>query len=191
MIRPLPQRQWTGAVVACVLLLLAACTATPPPSGRAASPAIPGGNQLAAELVRRQKPEPGAGECWAGEISPAVIETVTEQVEVTPAQPAGNGKPAVAATFQSQVQQQILTERSDVWFRVPCPGQIGPDTIASLQRALKVRGLYRGGVTGALDPATATAIRRYQAPQGLDSDTLSLVAARQLGLIAWDRDALQ
>ena len=190
MIRIFPQHLWPGAVMAC-LLVLADCTAARPPAGGAASPIIPAGNQLAAELVRGQRPEPGAGECWATEITPAVIETVTEQAEVTPAQPASTSKPAVAATFRSQVQQHIVTERSEVWFRVPCPEQMGPDTVASLQRALKVRGLYRGGVTAALDPATATSIRRYQAPQGLDSDTLSLAAARQLGLVAWDRDALQ
>ena len=190
MIPSLPQHPWSGAVMVC-LLVLAGCTAAPPPAGGAAPPTIPAGNQLAAELVQGQRPEPGAGECWAEATTPAVIETVTEQVEVTPTQPASGGKPAVAATFRSQVQQQILTERSDVWFRVPCPEQIRPDTIASLQRALKVRGLYRGEVTGAIDPATATAIRRYQAPQGLASNTLSLAAARQLGLIAWDRDALK
>ena len=42
-----------------------------------------------------------------------------------------------------------------------------------------------------IDRATSGAIRRYQAPQGLASDRLSLAAARQLGLVAYDRDALQ
>lgn len=190
MIPSSPQRQWSGAIMAC-LLLLAACDPASTAPDKVASATIPAGNLLASELVHDQRPDPGAGECWAEEITPAVIETVTEQAEVTSARPATGGKPAVSATFQSQVQQRIVNERSDVWFRVPCPEQIGPEIIASLQRALKVRGLYRDQVTGKIDSATATAIRRYQAPQGLDSDILSLTGARQLGLVTWSRDALK
>lgn len=171
-----------------LVLALSGCAPKGVYDGSVVSPIIPAGNLLAGELVRSDRPEAGAGECWAEELIPAVIETVTEQTEVAPAQPATADKPAVPASYQSRVQQRILSDRSDVWFLVPCPEQIGPDTIASLQRALKVRGLYRGGVTGAMDAATATAIRRYQAPQGLDSPKLSLAAARQLGLVAYARE---
>jgi Putative peptidoglycan binding domain len=170
-----------------LILVLSACGGQSDPGAAAVSPTIPPGNLLAAELVRSARPEGGAGECWAEELTPAVIETVTEQIEVAPAVPASAGKPAVPATFQSRVQQRILSDRSDVWFLVPCPEQMGPDTIASLQRALKVRGLFRGTVNGEMDAATAAAVRRYQAPQGLDSPKLSLAAARQLGLVAYAR----
>lgn len=73
----------------------------------------------------------------------------------------------------------------DRLFATPCPGATTPEFWASLQRALSVRGLYTGPVTGQPDGATGEAVRRYQAPLGLDSPVLSLDAARQLGLIRW------
>jgi peptidoglycan hydrolase-like protein with peptidoglycan-binding domain len=60
--------------------------------------------------------------------------------------------------------------------------------VETLQRALKARGHYRGSVSGYIDTRTYSAIRKYQAPQGLDSSILSLAAARKLGLIAYDLD---
>lgn len=62
--------------------------------------------------------------------------------------------------------------------------------LASLQRALKARGLYLGEVTGEWNAATAEGVRRFQAERGLDSPRLSLAAARELGLIAVDLDRL-
>lgn len=188
-----PQRRPVGrppftALSLALVLALSGCGTTGIPDRPAVSAIIPAGNLLAGELVRSGRPVTGAGECWAGDLIPAVIETVTEQIEIAPARPASGGKPAVPASYQSRVQQRILSDRSDVWFLVPCPEQLTPDTVASLQRALKVRGLYRGAVTGGMDAATATAVRRFQAPQGLDSQKLSLAAARQLGLVAYARE---
>ena len=57
------------------------------------------------------------------------------------------------------------------------------DFIASLQRALKARGLYLLPLTGQMDMPTRAALRRFQADRGLDSDRLSLRAARELGLV--------
>lgn len=72
-------------------------------------------------------------------------------------------------------------------FAVPCPEQMDADFVASLQRALIVRGYHEGSATGSMDGATAEAIRRYQRPRGLDSTILSLDAARSLGLVAVGR----
>jgi peptidoglycan hydrolase-like protein with peptidoglycan-binding domain len=67
-----------------------------------------------------------------------------------------------------------------------------PAFIASVQRALKARGYYRGPVTGALDTRTGRAIQRYQRDRGdVDSATLSLRSARDLGLVAVPREAAQ
>jgi peptidoglycan hydrolase-like protein with peptidoglycan-binding domain len=46
-------------------------------------------------------------------------------------------------------------------------------------------------VTGEMDPATAEAVRRYQADHGLDSPMLSLAATRQLGISTTALDQLQ
>jgi peptidoglycan hydrolase-like protein with peptidoglycan-binding domain len=62
------------------------------------------------------------------------------------------------------------------------------DFAATLQRALAARGYYDGPVTGVIDAETTRAIRAYQAPLGIDSATLSLAAARRLGLAPIARD---
>lgn len=119
---------------------------------------------------------PGAapGTCWGRDATPAVIETVTEQVLL----PGADG----TASYHTETRQQIVRERREVWFRTPCLPEMTPEFIASLQRALAARGLYRGEITGVIDGPTRTAIRAYQKPEGLDSGTLSLAAARKLGL---------
>lgn len=75
----------------------------------------------------------------------------------------------------------------ELWFQVPCPGEGVEDFTASLQRALQARGLYGGAIDGRDGPALQAAVRAYQAPLGLNSGTLSLAAARTLGLVAIER----
>ena len=67
--------------------------------------------------------------------------------------------------------------------RVPCAEVMTPEFIASLQRALQARGLYRGAVTGTMDTATQDAVRRYQRALGLDLPVLTLASAQSLGLV--------
>lgn len=132
---------------------------------------------------------PGAkpGTCWGRVISPATIETVTEQVLIQPAEVLDDGTVISLAVYRSETQQRIVQERRETWFETPCDAFWTDEFTATLQRALKVRGMYNGAITGALDKRTRAAIRRYQAPQGLDSSILSLAAARKLGLIAVER----
>jgi len=65
-----------------------------------------------------------------------------------------------------------------------------PEFTATLQRALKARGFYLLPLTGVMDGPTRDAIRRYQHSRGLDSDHLSLAAARELGIVAVDPSRL-
>ncbi|WP_212524454.1 peptidoglycan-binding domain-containing protein [Actibacterium sp. MT2.3-13A] len=132
---------------------------------------------------------PGApgGTCWGRDETPAVIETVTEHVLVKPAELAADGTVRTPATYRTETRQQIVQDRRELWFETPCPPQMDEEFIASLQRALKARGLYRGAVTGRMDRATTRALRRFQAPMGMDSGVLSMEAARRLGLVAYPR----
>jgi hypothetical protein len=68
-------------------------------------------------------------------------------------------------------------------FRVPCPEVMTHEFIATLQRALAVRGHYDGPITGHADPATRGAVRSFQRSQGFDSPILTLETAQRLGIL--------
>lgn len=141
------------------------------------------------ELVHRLgTAPPGAapGTCWGKDVSPAVVETVTEQILLQPAEVMADGTVIQPAIYKTETKQMIVKERRETWFETPCPVDLTPEFNASVQRALKVRGHYRGPITGQMDGRTRAAIRAFQKPQGLDSGVLSIAAARQLGLIAVD-----
>lgn len=123
------------------------------------------------------------GSCWGKYVSPAVIETQTRQVLVTPAELDENGGVLKPAGYTTETRQEIVQEREETWFERPCEDVLTPEFIETLQRALAARGLYSGPVTGRMDRKTISAVRRYQKPLGLDTGILSLEAARKLGLI--------
>ena len=176
---------WMAAVLA-PMLVLAACQTVPMPEN-------PEKADLSAEIVRPRQPGPPEGPegaCWEADITPAIIETVTEQVQVTAEVRDEAGNVVTPATFRTDTRQHIAREREVVYFRAPCPEAQTVQFIASLQRALKARGLYVVAVTGEMNPETAEAVRRFQAERGLDSPVLSLGAARELGLAATSLDAL-
>jgi hypothetical protein len=130
-------------------------------------------------------PPPGPEtSCWASDVTPAIIETRTEQALVEPETRAEDGTVISSAVFRTTTQQIIIRDRTEVWFRAPCPDAVTLEFVATLQRALKARGLYTAPLTGQLDAPTRRAIRQYQEPLGLDSEQLSLAAARNLGIVA-------
>lgn len=138
----------------------------------------------------REGPE-GAppGTCWGKTVSPAVIQTVSKQVQVKPARVNPDGTLAELPVFRTEQIQEIVTPRRDNWFETPCPEVLTEEFTASLQRALQVRGLYGGPVTGTMTPRTRTAIQGLQQKTGgPDSSVLSLATARGLGLIAVERE---
>ncbi|QFT80302.1 hypothetical protein FIU89_06735 [Roseovarius sp. THAF27] len=165
-------------IAPCALLALAACGEVP---RTAAAPDA---------VQRLDTPPPGAapGTCWAQDTSPAVVETVTEQILVSPAEVAGDGTVTRPASYRTETAQKIVQERRVTRFQVPCRAELTPEFNASVQRALKARELYRGPINGEMDRRTRAAIRSFQKPQGFDSDILSVAGARQLGLIAVPRD---
>ena len=121
------------------------------------------------------------------DVTPAVIETQTDQVVDRPTglRPDGSPHPAV---YRTETRQVIVQERREIWFETPCPEDLTPDFVASLQRALVARGLLHVPPSGVMDNLTRRAIRLYQRRQGLDSSILSLAAARSLGLAAVARE---
>ena len=165
------------------VVLLAACMPTLAP---------PADTDLSAALLPRlgdTPPTEPAGACWVPHVTPAVIETRTEQVLDRAERRAPDGTLIAPAAFRSVTRQVIVADRRDVWAETPCPEALTPETVATLQRALKARGLYLLPLTGVMDGPTRAALRAWQAPRGFDSDVLSTAAARALGVIAAPRPA--
>ena len=142
-----------------------------------------------ADTVQPQLSGTAQAGCWATDAIPAQGEMVLDEVVITPARTDARGRvtePAVTAWRERMEETGAPEERL---FAVPCPDQMDSAFIAALQRALQVRGLFAGEVSGEMDDVTRSAIRAWQRPLGLDSGILSLVAARQLGLVALGREA--
>ncbi|WP_116087279.1 peptidoglycan-binding protein [Tropicimonas sp. IMCC34011] len=137
----------------CCLLLVAGCGLGRPDVTRLGEASIGAADG---------PPQAPPGTCWSRDETPAVIETVTEET--------------------GRQIQRIVVERREVWFETVCEGAMPPDFIASIQRALAARGLYQGPADGEANAGTRAAIRAFQAPLGLNSSVLSLVAAQELGL---------
>lgn len=167
-----------GCLVMATLVM--ACDAPLP----VATPAPTRSDQLAPE---------GAppGTCWGRVSSPAVVESVTEQVLVTPAKVNPDGTIASLPVYRSEDRQQIVTPRQDRWFETPCPPAFTVEFVSSLQRALTARRIYGGPINGTMDVETRRAVRNLQAAGGLDSDVLSLETARSLGLVISPGSATQ
>jgi hypothetical protein len=177
-----PQYLVLPMAVFAATLTLTACTAPEIPAD-----APPGtGIRLVADRNGKAPTNGPKGACWQDAITPAVIETVTEQVLLEPERRNEAGTVIAPAVYGSQTHQRLVADRSRVWFRAPCPIELTVNYVASVQRALKARGYLSGDVTGELDAPTRDAIRRFQAERGLDSPLLSLEAARELGIAAID-----
>ncbi|KAF0676136.1 peptidoglycan-binding domain-containing protein [Profundibacterium mesophilum] len=168
------------AALLLAALLLASCAPSPPPVSRFAEPEL---------VVRRSAPPsdaPKSGECRARDDTPARVETVTEHLRV-PERRDADGTVLSPAGYRTVTHQRIVEDRASIWFETPCPEVMTRAFIISLQRALKVRGLYAQAPSGTLDAPTRAAIRRFQAEQGLDSGVLSIAAAKRLGLVRYSR----
>ena len=172
-------------ILGCAVLALGGC-------GPQVAVQAPVKGNLAIDLLRLkegQQPPQSDGACWAKDTTPAVIETTTEQIVVTAEQRDAAGKVTTPAAYQTKTHQRLVQDHAEVWFRTLCPEEFTVGFVASLQRALKARGLYLAPVTGGMDATTAEAIRRFQSGLGLDSPTLSRTAATELGLVAVGADS--
>lgn len=143
-------------------------------------------------------PGPGAGPegaapgtCHARGITPARLETVTEQRQEAPARLNPDGSVRTPARFRTVTSTRILRPRTEDWFETPCALRAGDAAfIAQVQRALAARDLFAGEVNGLYDGPTRVAVRRFQTPRGLESGTLSMASAKALGLVALGRDGV-
>lgn len=162
-----------------VFIFLFACAGCASDDGTAFQPKEP-----AVILAASDGPEGAApGSCWGKIVQPAIIETKTVQELISSEVRNSDGSIKAPAAYATRTVQEIVQDRSERFFETLCPDQLTPEFVASLQRALKARALYRGPITGEMDQRTRNAIRLYQKPAGLDSGILSLETGRAFGLI--------
>jgi len=129
-----------------------------------------------------------AGSCYAQEIFPAIIETVTNKTLLTPEKltlniTTGNNEVVRPATYTIKVMRRIVSPRREVWFETICPHLYSERFVKSLQRALRARGVYMGKLSGWLDPQTKLAVKLYQRKLSVNSEILALSTAEEFGLI--------
>ena len=149
------------------ILALVGCGFTPPQVSRFVEPVL-GTTRL--QTVDMTRPEI----CQARDETPAVIETVTESR-------------MDGGALHTETTQNIVQIRRVQWFDTPCLTAWTPEFIASVQRALIVRGVLTGPADGIMDGRTRSAIRVFQREEGINSDVLSIAAGKRLGLIVYDR----
>ncbi|CTQ48449.1 peptidoglycan-binding domain-containing protein [Jannaschia donghaensis] len=129
------------------------------------------------------------GSCHAKGITPAILETVTQQVQEAPELRDAVGMVVEPARFRTLTSTRIVRARGEHWFEIPCDIRRGDrDFIQQIQRALTVREYYAGEIHGLYDVPTRAAVRAYQDTRGLESGTLSLDSAKALGLVELGRD---
>ncbi len=162
---------------------LAACTS-------AAGPPAPGHETILTTPPGEGPPDARPGACYGKDVTPAVVQVITEQELVEPAQFAEDGAIIKPASYTTTTHQAIVEPRKEFFFEVPCADKFTNEFITSLQRALKARGVYRGRLSGIMDERTRRAIRKFQIPNGLNSDILTTTTALELGLLAYGRDRL-
>lgn len=178
-----PQPPFASLIALLAALSLSACLAPTTPS---TGPNAPNPGRTAP-----QNAPPGT--CWDKTTTPAVIETLTETVLITPAQTSTSGTLQSPPVYRTQTRPQIVVPRQDTWFEMVCPTALTPEFVASLQRALAVRDYYTAPVSARIDTATREAIARYQAEtqtSGPAPGALTVAAAQSLGLWAVPRDRL-
>ena len=150
------------------LLLLSACAPGRPEVARFIEPMLHTTGEQQVDLTRPEI-------CQSRDETPAIVETVTES------RVDANGH------YHTQTTHRIVAARDEIWFDTPCRDAWTPEFIASVQRALIVRGYMAGSATGKIDRETRQAIRAFQKLEGIDSDVLSIAAGKRLGLIVYDR----
>lgn len=138
-----------------------------------------------------ERPAREGDACFAQDETPATIETTTSHVLVAPAKYGDDGTLITPAQYRTETTQRIVQARQPIRFRTPCPDDLTAAFMESVQRALNVRGVYDGPITGKMDALTKAAIRAYQAPIGINSTVLSLEAAQRLGLISLTPEQLE
>ncbi|QPH53847.1 peptidoglycan-binding domain-containing protein [Pontivivens ytuae] len=128
------------------------------------------------EVTRRVVVEPAR---TVEVVVPAVTRDVERRVVDRPEQIERIEVPATFRTVEEPVQVQPADQ---VWVNVLCDTAYTRVLVRDVQRALRTRGFYNGGIDGVVGPQTRSAIRAYQLELGYDTPALTMEALQDLGI---------
>ncbi len=112
-------------------------------------------------------------------VVPAVYEKRKVRAEVSPARTETYTVPAV---YRDVEKTRLVGKADVVWREVICNRNARPQTVMAIQKALTAKGYYRGKIDGDLGPGTVAAMQRFQAAQGLPQGQISIEAVQMLGV---------
>jgi len=113
---------------------------------------------------------------------PAEYGTVPTTKLVTP---ASESVTEIPATYDTVTSTKVVKEGSWEWRQILCNTNSTPEKLSSIESALSTAGYNPGDVDGVVDNNTLTAIREYQAAQGLPLDRgryINVETVKSLGL---------
>jgi peptidoglycan hydrolase-like protein with peptidoglycan-binding domain len=159
-------------------LLLSACTAPQPQSGTAPAPIIVSLWDIETDAT---------GSCFARTDGPTQTKIIEELIEVAPETRDAAGTVVNPAVFRTITRPQTVKVGEGTRFETVCPPVYTAAFVSTLQRALLIRRVYDGPITGQYDAATSLAVQSYQRGTGIDSPLLGTTTARELGILAVPR----
>ncbi len=110
---------------------------------------------------------------------PAVYKNITVTKLVQPAQVK---RITIPEAYSTVTKRQMVSPSKVVWKKVVCQSNMGTSTIASVQKALKAKGLYHGPIDGIYGTLTKQAVRAYQKQNGLAVGGLTHEVMKSLGV---------
>jgi hypothetical protein len=115
---------------------------------------------------------------WRVKTIPAVYRTEWTTVST----PARTVQVKTKAVYRTETATKVVKAGGLAWERVFCGGQLDPDFMAKVQRALAARGFDPGPADGQPRPETYAALRKFQAANNLGQGQLTIATARALGV---------
>lgn len=167
------------SILALCGVVLGACTSVPD-----LRPMVRGPLNAVDQLDLGEIETRSDGRCFARMDQPTRTTIVEELELVIPETRDANGVVTAPPVYRTITRPQTAVVGEGLRFETLCPPEYTPDRVATIQRALRVRGAYAGPINGTLDAATGNAIRQFQQPQGIQSDVIGLDVARDLGVVA-------
>ena len=111
---------------------------------------------------------------------PAEYQTVRVRKLV---EPAKERTVQIPAEYETVVKREKITDSRLEWKSVLCETNTTPNVIASMQRALKMRGFNPGRIDGVLGRETLDAVASYQRSKGMASGQLTMETLKSLNVL--------